>query len=66
MADIFAAFEITPSAEGYVLTFTTETGESIELVATFEQLDLIAEEIDRQLDSDEEEELDAAEAPEEG
>jgi len=66
MADTLSAFEIVPSAEGYLLTITTEAGDSIELVASYEQLDLISEEIDRQLDTDEEEELGVEEDQDEG
>jgi hypothetical protein len=50
-------FQIEGSGEDYLLTFETEDGDSIELAASYEQLDLIAEAIDAQLDSDEEDAL---------
>ena len=50
-------FQIEGSGEDYLLTFETEDGDSIELAAGYEQLDLIAEAIDAQLDSDEEDAL---------
>jgi len=50
-------FQIEGSGADYLLTFETEDGDSIELAAGYEQLDLIAEAIDAQLDSDEEDAL---------
>ena len=47
-------FAIIPADGAYRLTIETEEGETIEVSATFEQLDLISEEIDRILDDDEE------------
>ncbi len=48
-------FTITPHGDGYLLHLETGDGNVYELAATFEQLDLIAEEIDRRLDADEDE-----------
>lgn len=45
------------AGEGYTLNITTEDGETIELTATYEQLDLIAEAIEERLDEDEEGQL---------
>jgi hypothetical protein len=50
---LLSGFEIARRGGDYLIHFNTEDGETIELVASFEQLDLIAEEIDRQLDNDE-------------
>lgn len=50
-------FTITPHGDGYLLHFETNEGENFDLAATFEQLDLIAEEIDRRLDADEDDML---------
>lgn len=50
-------FQIEGSGADYLLTFETEDGDSIELAAGYEQLDVIAEAIDAQLDSDEEDAL---------
>ncbi len=48
-------FTITPHGDGYLLHLEIGDGETLELAASFEQLDLIAEEIDRRLDADEDE-----------
>lgn len=50
-------FAITPYRENYRLHMETEGGETFEAIASFEQLDLISEEIDRRLDADEDQEL---------
>ncbi|ANI79961.1 MULTISPECIES: hypothetical protein [Sphingobium] len=52
-------FQIDDAEDEYLLTFETEDGSAIELTASYEQLDLIAEAIDAQLDSDEEDALGA-------
>ena len=57
MADKISAFEIKRSGEDYLIRFETEGGPSLELGASYEQLDLIAEAIDAQLDGDEEDAL---------
>jgi hypothetical protein len=51
---VLNGFEIGRRGSDYLIHFNIEGGETIELVTTFEQLDLIAEEIDRYLNSDEE------------
>lgn len=50
-------FSITPHEDGYLLHLETASGETFEVAASFEQLDLIAEEIDRRLDADEDQVL---------
>ncbi len=57
MAKTLAHFSITQSPEGYVLHLEDEDGEELELLATYEQLDLISEALDEQLDGDEEDVL---------
>jgi hypothetical protein len=57
MAKALGQFTIVRSAEGYQLHIEDEDGETIELTASFDQLDLIAEEIDRQLDEAEDDDL---------
>ncbi len=47
-------FSITPEGEQYRLFLETSEGERIELSVSFDQLDLLGEEIDRRLDADEE------------
>lgn len=67
MAKALARFTITPSADGYELRIEDDSGEALELLATYEQLDLIAEEIDGQLNviADEVEEADGEDADDE-
>ena len=65
MAKVLAQFSITQSAEGYVLHLEDEDGEELEMIASFEQLDLISEAIDEQLDNDEEDALEVDDAEEE-
>lgn len=52
-------FQIDDAEDEYLLTFETEDGNAIEMTASYEQLDLIAEAIDAQLDSDEDDALGA-------
>lgn len=54
MAKALASFVISPAGEDYLLMMEDEDGETIELTASFEQLDLIAEAVDQQLNGDEE------------
>ncbi|WP_340316477.1 hypothetical protein [Rhizorhabdus argentea] len=54
-------FEITRRDEDYLIHLNTDDGNTVEIVASYDQMDLIAEEIDRQLDSDEEDALAADE-----
>ncbi len=48
---------ITPSDDGYELSLEDDEGGTFRVTATFEQLDLLSEEIDQCLDADEEDEL---------
>lgn len=57
MARTLAQFTITPAEDGYQLRIEDEDGEMVELFATYEQLDLMVEEIDQHLNADEEEVL---------
>ncbi len=52
MAKALAHFTIEPSNEGFILSIEDEDGTQLELTATPEQLDLIAEAIEEHLDSD--------------
>ena len=64
MARILSQFTITPDSDGdYTLHLEDEDGETIEMTASYEQLDLIVEGIEEVLDMDEE---DALEVDDEG
>lgn len=54
MAKALERFTITRTLDEYVLSIEDENGDVIELTATYDQLDLITEELDRALDDDEE------------
>jgi hypothetical protein len=64
VAKALDSFSITPAGDDYLLQIEDEDGESHEWTLSFDQLDLIAEELDALLDSEEEEEL-AVDDPEE-
>lgn len=55
MAKALSRFTITMADDGYMLHIEDEDGETLEISATYEQLDLIAEAIEEQLEIDEEE-----------
>jgi len=57
MAKTLSQFTISNEGENYVLHIETDDGETLDVNATYEQLDLIAEAIDERLDEDEEEQL---------
>jgi hypothetical protein len=61
MAKTLSQFTISSEGEGYVLHVETDDGETLDISATYEQLDLISEAIDERLDEDEEEALAVAE-----
>jgi hypothetical protein len=63
MPNTLKTFTIAPSEGQYLLTIEEDDGSESEFLVTYDQLDLIAEEIDRQLNSDEEEELEVSEEP---
>jgi hypothetical protein len=52
MAKALAHFTIEASADGFVLSIEDEDGTQLELTATAEQLDVIAEAIEDHLESD--------------
>ena len=52
MAKALSRFTIELAGEGYSLHIEDEDGETLELTATPEQLDLIAEAIEEHLDED--------------
>lgn len=52
MAKGLARFTIEPNAEGYTLHIEDEDGDTLELEATVEQLDLIADAIAEHLEED--------------
>jgi hypothetical protein len=57
MTKALAHFRIARSGEDYLLTLEDRDGETIELTADYDQLDLITEAIEEELDSDEEDAL---------
>lgn len=57
MARMIETFTMARSTEGYLLQIEDEDGESAEFVVSYDQLELIADEIERYLDQDEEEGL---------
>jgi hypothetical protein len=52
MAKVLERFTIARAADGYLLTIEDEGGDTIEMTATFDQMDMIAEELDAALDED--------------
>jgi hypothetical protein len=52
MAKALVRFTIEPSSDNYLLLIEDDDGETVELVATLEQLDLIGEAVDRLLVQD--------------
>jgi hypothetical protein len=52
MAKTLVRFTIEPSSDAYLLLIEDEDGETVELTATLEQLDLIGEAIDQLLEQD--------------
>ena len=55
MARTLTKFTITEAGDDYSLHIEDDAGETIEFTATYDQLDLLVEEIDRHLDEDAEE-----------
>jgi hypothetical protein len=62
MANALTTLSVTSTDEGYQLRLEDDQGGVFEVTATFDQLDLLSEEIDRNLDRDEEGELSVDEA----
>jgi hypothetical protein len=52
MAKTLERFTIARAADSFLLTIEDESGDTIELTATFDQLDLISEELEAALDDD--------------
>jgi hypothetical protein len=52
MAKTLARFTIEPSGDDYLIIIEDEAGETMELSATLEQLDLIGEAVDQLLEQD--------------
>jgi hypothetical protein len=52
MAKTLVRFTIEPSSDDYLLLIEDDDGETVELTATLEQLDLIGEAIDQLLEQD--------------
>lgn len=50
MSRALAQFAVTPAADGFELRIQDDAGDTIEVLATDDQLELIAEEIERALD----------------
>lgn len=57
MTGKLAGLTITRSGADYLIALDVADGEPIEVLATYDQLDLISEAIDEQLDNDEEDAL---------
>ncbi|WP_423606063.1 hypothetical protein [Sphingomonas sp. MS122] len=58
MARTLSSFSITADGKGdYLISIDDEDGETIELTASYDQLDMISEAIDDALDEDEEDAL---------
>jgi hypothetical protein len=57
MAKALARFTISRSGGDYILQFEVAGGDTLDLRATYDQLDLIADAIDEELDRDEDDAL---------
>ena len=57
MAKTLSQFTISSEGEAYVLHIETDDGQTLDVNATYEQLDLISEAIEERLDEDEEDHL---------
>lgn len=57
MAKTLSAFSISRKGEDYLIRIEDDDGSKAEYMATYDQLDLLAEAVDEQLDSDEEDAL---------
>lgn len=55
MARKLAKFTITEAGDDYMLHIEDDAGETIEITATYDQLDVLVEAIDEHLDEDAEE-----------
>ncbi|MEG3162372.1 hypothetical protein U1763_17865 [Sphingomonas sp. LB2R24] len=59
MTKSLVRFTIEPSSDAYLLLIEDDAGETVELAATLEQLDLIGEAIDQLLEQDDAETSDS-------
>ena len=57
MAKLLERFSIARAADGFLITIEDDSGETLELTATEDQIDLITEELDRVLEDDADESL---------
>ena len=57
MAKTLSQFTISSEGEAYMLHIETDDGATLDVNATYEQLDLISEAIEERLDEDEEDQL---------
>ena len=57
MAKTLVRFSIARAADGFLITIEDDSGETHELTATEDQIDLITEELDRVLEDDADESL---------
>jgi|GEM_PF-7005098 len=57
MARTLDTFTIARSTEGYLLQLDDEEGETLEFIVSYDQLELISDEIERHLNQDEEDTL---------
>ena len=57
MAKTLERFSIARAADGFLITIEDDSGETLELTATEDQIDLITEELDRVLEDDADESL---------
>ena len=57
MAKTLSRFTISSRGDAYVLHIETDDGAMLDVEASYEQLDLIAETIEERLDEDEDEQL---------
>lgn len=57
MAKTLSGFSISRSGEDYLIRIEDDDGSKAEYMATYDQLDLMAEAVDEQLDGDEEDAL---------
>ncbi|GAA4781160.1 hypothetical protein GCM10023219_31730 [Stakelama sediminis] len=66
MTKALESFTITPAGEDYLLQIEDEDGETIDLAVSVDQLDLMMEEIERNLDAEDDAEIaiDADDEPE--
>lgn len=65
MAKALSRFTVSRNGDDYLLQIESEDGETLELSATYEQLDVVSEALEEQLDADEQDALAFEDADEE-